>query len=273
MNLDALLKQADERDDNPGSLAEAHARLYGPELRPHVEAHASRMQEHGLLDGLKRGRYELKAKDFPFRGQRCRLSQTAELLKQVEHELQVDKDWLTNLDRDVFLVHHRMARGVADLADELENRYRFHLAVQTMLEALGGTIHYLEGTLAGMQGQREVPKEQFQRLLQNFNSAHNELYRTLERADQLAVPALKNIQGGEPLSRFLLNEPLVKPLNPKAQSLDGKWVGAFMQQLNAVRDRTRRIHFKSLGGILALQERIAEGWFAVNPVVATGSPD
>jgi hypothetical protein len=45
----------------------------------------------------------------------------------------------------------------------------------------------------------------------------------------------------------------------KGLSIDDK-IGRFMTQFEEVRDKLRRTHFKSLGAILALQERIASNW-------------
>ena len=45
-----------------------------------------------------------------------------------------------------------------------------------------------------------------------------------------------------------------------------------MKKLNAARERLRRVHFKSLGNILLLQEKIAQAWLA-EAQVARSSPD
>jgi hypothetical protein len=53
---------------------------------------------------------------------------------------------------------------------------------------------------------------------------------------------------------------LVKPLRPNAQKITVKWVAEFLDQLGAIEDRIRRVHFKSLGALLALQEQVRESW-------------
>jgi hypothetical protein len=45
-----------------------------------------------------------------------------------------------------------------------------------------------------------------------------------------------------------------------SDSLDGRWIGQFLEQLGEVIDKAKRVHFKSLGGILALQEKVAKVW-------------
>jgi hypothetical protein len=68
---------------------------------------------------------------------------------------------------------------------------------------------------------------------------------------------------GEPLGPFLMNRPLVPQLSGESNSLDGQWIGKFLADLGEVIDKMQRIHFKSLGGILALQEKITERWTAL----------
>ena len=43
-----------------------------------------------------------------------------------------------------------------------------------------------------------------------------------------------------------------------------------MRKQGAAQTRVRRIHFKSLGNILTLQERIARAWLTLSP--ASGPP-
>ena len=58
----------------------------------------------------------------------------------------------------------------------------------------------------------------------------------------------------------MMNQRLLPALSKSANSLDGKWIGQLLEQLGEVIDKAKRIHFKSLGGILALQEKLAEQW-------------
>ena len=55
---------------------------------------------------------------------------------------------------------------------------------------------------------------------------------------------------------------LVKNLPAGTESLNGEWIGRFLGQLGEVIDRTQRTLFKSLGGLLAAQEGIADQWVA-----------
>jgi hypothetical protein len=90
-----------------------------------------------------------------------------------------------------------------------------------------------------------------------FSDAHRELDSCLRRARTMLLPPMKNFQSGTPLGSFLLTEPLVHGV---AESITGEWINDFLRQYGEVMDKARRIHFKSLSGVLALQEEVARRW-------------
>jgi hypothetical protein len=73
----------------------------------------------------------------------------------------------------------------------------------------------------------------------------------------MPLPALKNMIAGQPLRKFLLESKLVAGISKHDEALSGKWIRTLSEQIREVRKKVDRVHFKSLGGILALQERIA----------------
>ncbi len=98
--------------------------------------------------------------------------------------------------------------------------------------------------------------EQFREALAIFRDAHQALKESLAAAREMVVPALKNMTPGETLAPFLLNEKLVRGLTAYEDSLKSKWIDKLLSQMREVQNKVNRVHFKSLGGILALQERI-----------------
>ncbi len=102
-------------------------------------------------------------------------------------------------------------------------------------------------------------------MLDILEAARDALGQRLHGAGQLRLPRLKNVTPGDPLGSFLLNKPLIYPIERHSNRLDGEWIGKFLEQLGEVLDRAKRIHFKSLGGILALQEKLAEEWVSLRP--------
>ena len=65
------------------------------------------------------------------------------------------------------------------------------------------------------------------------------------------------VRTGQPLRTFLLEGKLVDGISKHDQTLSGKWIRTLGEQLREVQKKVDRVHFKSLGSILALQERIA----------------
>jgi hypothetical protein len=57
----------------------------------------------------------------------------------------------------------------------------------------------------------------------------------------------------------LLTTPLIPPLKGGSNSVDGIWIAQYLQQSAEIIKRLERFHLKSLGAILALQERLAAG--------------
>jgi len=165
-----------------------------------MAAHRQRREEANRLTGLSRGVVALAGKDFEHRGRRYGLTDTKRLLTQVEEELGRDYAWMDLHDRTAFLVHYAMARqlGMAPAA-ELEARYRFHLAVQTVHQTLVGWSNHVQKTLAELQGARQVPPEQFQRALAVLRECRKALNEQLGAADDLRVPALTNMTEGSAL--------------------------------------------------------------------------
>jgi hypothetical protein len=181
----------------------------------------------------------------------------------VEAELDNDFEWMHGLDRQAFRVHQAMAVHLGDAERaELEERYRFHMAVQDIHGQLVAHSRHVQITLNALAGQRQVEQGQFQQALAALRGAHEELEAQLNIARGLLLPPLKNMTAGAPLGPFLLSELLVRSLHSDTQSLDGAWINRLMTQMGEVIDRTARILFKSLGGILTLQEGIAERWTA-----------
>lgn len=264
-DLDELVRSAPAEFAGTDRLAEAHARLYGDELKARMEAHRARQEDYGRVAPLAHGAVELKGKDFQFRGVRYRAADAGRLLDQVKKELDQDFDWMAGLDRQAFLVHHEMARQVGEEARrEMEERYRFHLAVQEIHGKLSAHNRQVQATLSQLAGKRELTQKEFHVALEVLGQAHDALSQMLEAAAQLPLPPLKNVTPGEPLGPFLLSRPLIPRLSAASKSLDGEWIRRFLEHLGEVLDKGQRIHFKSLGGILALQERVAERWAAMN---------
>lgn len=258
-----LMRGAWAEFDDPARLAEAHANLSGNELKDRMDAHRKRHEEANRLAGISGGFVALAGRDFEHRGNRYVTGDAKRLLTQVEEELNQDFAWMHLHDRTALRVHYAMARQLGDgHADELEARYVFHLAVQKIHQVLVAWTNRVQATLAGLQGARQVPQEQFQQAVAVLRGYRDALAEQLYAADQLKLVPLTNMTAGAPLGPYLFNRAVVSDLPAGAASLDGKWIGDLMSQVAEVTEKAARILFKSLGGILALQDRLAADWHA-----------
>jgi hypothetical protein len=254
---------------DPVSLRVAHMNLWGDDLKERMEAHKARGEEVNKLARLAHGAAELTGSHFEHRGQRYRLADASRLLKEVQDEIDRDFEKMHALDRDVFLVHYAMASqlGEAD-AEELAGWYRFHLAVQELHMTLAAHSQHVQVTLSGLGRERQVSQAQFQNALAALRGAHEALRSQLQAAHDLLLPPLKNMAAGSALGPFLLSDRLVRGLGADADTLEPAWINQLMNQTGEVIDKAARILFKSLGGLLALQERVAERWVAAQDAPA-----
>jgi Zn-dependent protease with chaperone function len=254
-------------------LTQVHTDLFGEEIAGRAERHKKRREEFGKLQALAQGELQVHGKDFEFRGERYKPDDVADLGKKVERELKKDRNWLSSLDRKVFLTYYQMAlRTDSRMATEMEERYRFHLATQDILQEISGHQARVGAALAFLSGKRELTAEQFRELHKILRDAHRNLSNGLSAARKLLLPSLKNIDAGQPLQPFLLKKRLVYEPLPDDDSIDGEWIGKFWEQLESVQDNGGRILSKSLGGILSLQEIIGKCWTQRKPVVSTAMP-
>ncbi|MBX9623354.1 MAG: M48 family metalloprotease, partial [Gemmataceae bacterium] len=257
---------------DPGRLAEVHARLYDPdELKERMDGHRARQEEAGKLAGIAGGGAVPTGGGFDHRGSRYKPADAPRLLGRVREEIDKDFEWMHHHDRRAVRAHRAMAGqlGEADRR-ELDDRYRFHLAAQDVHGKLAGWRNHANEVLGAIAGQRQVESNQFQEALGALRGAREALREQLEAADGLALPELTNMPAGSRLGDYLLPGELVRNLPASATSLDGKWIGELFNQYGEVLDRLARVLFKSLGAILALQERVAARWTAArDPAVAT----
>ncbi|MBL8793162.1 MAG: M48 family metalloprotease [Planctomycetia bacterium] len=246
---------------NDARLAGANHELYGSGLKDWMEKHHQKLGEFQLLNGLVQGELSVKGKDFEFRGKRVRPTEVKPLLEQVDGELTQDREWLAKLDREVFLAHYQMAGRLGEaVRNELMRRYEFHLAVQEALRQVNGQRAQLDAALQYLQQNHELSQEQFREVMQVFRDLHDGLRQVLQTARGLQLPGLKNMTAGQVLADFLLDRPLISAPNLQQNTIEGQWIGGFLEQLAEIGERLKRIHFKSLGQLLALQEKIHLDW-------------
>ena len=182
-------------------------------------------------------------------------------LKKLEGELDKLWEWFKSLDRRVYLCHVQMAAVVnEEWRDELVERYRFGLEIQKFYiqsqEQSDKAVFY---TNRMMEVEHAHP-DMIADFMQVLRKAWKTLKNIVQDARDINMPAMKNFEEGERLADFILDKKMVPEPPTHINNVRVAWVQKLVDQLRDVRRRCGRLHWKSVGGILALQERIAAAW-------------
>lgn len=266
-SIDELMRCLPSRYEEPGKLLAEHADLFGPALRQRLGAYRVRRDDHRRLSRYARGQELPRGGMFTFRGTSRRTAEAAGLVALLEAELMDDLGHFATLDRRIFLVYVGMARQLDhETARALEERYRFHLAVQEMIGALTYWERRLDEAFGAIAGRRDPDPAAVQALGHALAEAQRVLNAQIAAAGSLRLPALRHLRCGEPLSLFLDAKPFISGFIGTEQIVDGSWLNQLLRRQAEVLDKLRRVLFKSLGGLLAYQERVGEQWKARCPV-------
>ncbi len=239
--------------------------LYNAQYKEWLEAHQKRDKEDDVLKALDSGDAKMKNGAFEFRGRQYKKSDLKELIALVEKEMEADAAWLKGFDREVFLVHLRIAQLLGAGDKEFYERYYFHLNLQDRLKAARTAELGLIGVFRFLQSkQGNLSKSEFAEAVAGLTEIHRTFCMDFQKSYSLPLPALQNMQAGMPLSTYLLQEPLLAPMPLSSSSIDGEWAQAFMKQVSQVEERCRRLYFKSMGAILLQQEALAQSYRSKN---------
>lgn len=268
--IDKLQKLIPARWDPPAKMLREHADIFGPELKDRLNVYRERCKDQQRLLRFANKVEIPKGGMFEFRGTKHRTADAPLLLETLENELHGDHEYLSSIDRRIFLVYMGMA-GQLDSKSivELEHRYRFHLAVQDMVISLTYWNRQIQDAFAALSATRDASPEAIQAVSQALRQAQDAMGSHISLAASLRLPAFKNMRAGDPLSFFLDAKPVVHDLFGSEQIVDGTWINQILTRHAEVIDKLRRILFKSLGSLLCFQERVGELWkarYATAPV-------
>ena len=162
-----------------------------------------------------------------------------------------------------------------DLYYDLFNRYRFHMAIQGINKT--ATDQYDEAefyfiALNNIDPQKVGPDAWnafFEEMMHVFREARSALKKMLREAREIDLPAMKNFEEGERLADFLLDEDLLR--EPGETRVTGKWIGKLFRQIEQVQRKSARLYYKSLGGILAEQETVANRFLVMKGFAKTAA--
>src|SRR5579883_2646341 len=192
-------------------------------------------------------------------------------MDEIEKKQDENWEWFKSFDRRVYLLHVQMAVQLdKDTSSELVERYRFQLEVQRLYQesraAFNKADAYLSAYAAAARGEIQVPPDFPGEVIQVLRESWKALKNIIKTAREINLPAMKNFEEGDNLADFILEGKMVP--EPPLSYVKGVWIDKLMTQLQGVRQRCFRLHFKSVGGILRLQEEIATKWKTLREPVA-----
>jgi hypothetical protein len=88
------------------------------------------------------------------------------------------------------------------------------------------------------------------------------LTHKLQEAETIRTPALTNVPAGSTLHALIVDRGDNAVPELYGNTITGEWLGKLMARLQGMLNRLRRVHFKSLGSLLAFQEKLATEWQA-----------
>jgi Zn-dependent protease with chaperone function len=245
--LDALVRDAPWAEDR---MQKVYDKLYDG-CREHAEAHADLNKELASLNNSVVGKPSPKMK---------------RMIEDIEKKLDDNWEWFKSFDRRVYLLHVQMAARVGrEWRDELVERYRFQMEVQRLYQEARKNQERAFAYATALFGMDNVHPDFLAEVMQVLRESWRALKKILQDARSVNLPAMKNFEEGENLADFILPEKLVP--EPPLSYVKGNWCQKLVDQLGSVRSKCFRLHFKSVGGILALQEKIAAAWVAARAPV------
>jgi Zn-dependent protease with chaperone function len=247
-------------------LEQRHAALYAGTVAKWAAAYLRHREERDRMVEFRQKTGQDEDKEVVFRGKHYERREVGGLLEFIDEDLDKDKRKLAPFDAEILLVHYYMARQLdKTILDELRERYTFHMKLQAILGTLFHRYAAVESILAIASGEDEDEEAvEFYELFEALREARNGLVDCLEAAAKLPLPSLVHHEAGQLLRTWLWDRPPLSRFRWSRRWLTGKRIEKLVGQLAKVVDRGQRIHFKSLSGILALQEEISKQWLMRN---------
>jgi hypothetical protein len=183
-------------------------------------------------------------------------SQAERVYRKLMEQMDTDSKWFESFDIKVFLTHLRiLEESKGDRKGEFLGRYRFHFALQGIFIDIRNLMDEMHAVLDEMMNIEEMDEETFEGYAGRLSGIRSRFTGLLDAADDLKMPGLKHMDMVSSIKKFLLEE---EPVVIDSHFLDDAAIKLLLDQLDLVIIRLRRLYFKSLGGILSLQESISD---------------
>jgi hypothetical protein len=235
-----------------------------PDLGQRLAVYRALQEDERLLRGIGSGQLKLKKPEFDYRDVKCSVRDVPRLVHELQREMKRVSAEFDRLDREGFLAHWCAARylddGAGTRVTEIQDRYRFHLVIQQMLQALLGDAGRLQGVIDYLGHNPQVPAEDLRDIRALLSDVQRSMGQQVMDARRFRTPPLTNIAPGTVLRDLLADKGDPPLAGLHGNSNPAEFAADLAVRLEALLGRVKRIHFKSLGGLLACQEYIAHEW-------------
>jgi hypothetical protein len=257
-NITELSRELDEAIANGtldrAALREEAVEFTGDRLKEQMERLATLQGELSLIEALRDGHVKLKGKTAKFRDKDCTRGEILEQQGRVQSELKGARERAKEADRAFFRYHYALSADVPEAREELWQRYEFLLAIQALIVSLMRLEGPIEGVLGKLRSGAELTANDVAQMREIFEAGREALVEVARKAKKITPPKLALLDSDKGLAKFVLAGAIVEPFD--AEVITGQWIGAFMTQFDGALRRLRKLHFKNLGALLALGERL-----------------
>jgi hypothetical protein len=140
-------------------------------------------------------------------------------------------------------------------------RYEFLHQVQDLIRRLNTTEESAIPVLEALHRGAKFSEADVNHVKKVFRDGWTELKRVVEVCESILLPRLSQLAEESSLRSFVLPQDVVPCFHD--DSLSGEWLQRYLKQFQQVLGRLRKLHFKNLGLLLRLQERMDPKLFTV----------
>ena len=164
--------------------------------------------------------------------------------------------WFKNFDEQVQLVHFALVNHF-ELPEKAEYllRSHFHKELQATQQHLVEINGLFQNCMYELQQYSQFDEELVYTFESKLNHIRDQLAKAMEDVHNLTVPPFKFIENEPKLVDFLLDK---KVIRGGRNVFSESWINSLGTQVGTTTSRAGRLYHKSLGNLIALQEKIVE---------------
>ncbi len=264
INLDELdvIAEAIESDaESSEELADRYSSLFDNVLE-------SKMEElREVAKELRQVHTFLSSGDrkTSFRGRKISQGEAEIVISDMADSARKLSDALIPKHEDIVRTHLRMAKILGEKSFEaLLFRYRFQQALQVLTTVLEDEEATLQDVM-NIIGQEEIEPTEWAMAKIGLEKMIDSLSEVRTKSEEWAIPSMASFEDGRKLSEFVFegcNSTEIEELSQLLvlDEVDGDFLNELIGYYQQASGRFARMRAKSVGGILALQEKTASQW-------------